>query len=38
MNEDYHTLLKVMIMIIIKINDDCCLNDNIKKTGDFYEQ
>ena len=38
MNEHYHTLLKVMIMIIIKINDDCCLNDNIKKTGDFYEQ
>ena len=37
MNADYYTLLKVMIMLIIKINDDCCLNDKIKEEGDFYE-
>jgi len=30
-------LLKVMIMIIIKINDDCCLNEMIRKEGDFFE-
>lgn len=37
MTADYYTLLKVMIMIIIKINDDCCLNETIKEEGDFYE-
>ena len=37
MTADYYTLLKVMIMIIIKINDDCCLNEMIKEEGDFYE-
>lgn len=37
MTEDYYTLLKVMVMIIIKINDDCCLNDMVKEKGDFYE-
>lgn len=34
---DYYTLLKVMMLIIIKINDDCCLNEMIKEKGDFYE-
>lgn len=37
MTADYYTLLKVMIMIIIKINDDCCLNEKINEEGDFYE-
>ena len=37
MNADYYTLLKVMIILVIKINDDCCLNDRIKVEGDFYE-
>ena len=37
MTADYYTLLKVMMMIIIKINDDCCLNETIKEEGDFYE-
>ena len=37
MNADYITLLKVMILLIIKINDDCCIYDEIKKEGDFYE-
>lgn len=37
MTTDYYTLLKVMIMIIIKINDDCCLNEKINEEGDFYE-
>ena len=37
MTADYYTLLKVMIIIIIKINDDCCLNEIIKEEGDFYE-
>ena len=37
MTMDYYTLLKVMIMIIIKINDDCCLNETIREDGDFYE-
>lgn len=37
MTADYYTLLKVIIMIIIKINDDCCLNETIKEEGDFYE-
>ena len=37
MTTDYYTLLKVMIMIIIKINDDCCLNEMIRKEGDFFE-
>ena len=37
MNADYYTLLKVMVVLIIKINDDCCLNDKIKEEGDFYE-
>lgn len=37
MKRDYYTLLKVMIMIIIKINDDCCLNETVKEKGDFYE-
>lgn len=37
MTTDYYTLLKVMIIIIIKINDDCCLNEMIKEEGDFYE-
>jgi hypothetical protein len=37
MNADYNTLLKVMIILIIKINDDCCIYDEVKKEGDFYE-
>lgn len=37
MTMDYYILLKVMIMIIIKINDDCCLNEMINEEGDFYE-
>ena len=37
MLEDYITLLKIMILIIIKINDDICIYDNIKHNGDFYE-
>ena len=37
MTTDYYTFLKVMIMMIIKINDDCCLNEMIKEEGDFYE-
>lgn len=37
MTTDYYTLLKVMIMLIIKINDDCCLYEKIKGEGDFYE-
>ena len=37
MSADYYTLLKVMIILIIKINDDCCLNDKMKEEGDFYE-
>jgi hypothetical protein len=36
-NADYNTLLKAMIILIIKINDDCCIYDEIKKEGDFYE-
>ena len=37
MNADYYTLLKVMVMTIIKINDECCINEQIKEEGDFYE-
>lgn len=37
MNADYYTLLKVMVIAIIKINDDCCINEQIKEEGDFYE-
>lgn len=37
MNADYYTLLKIMILLIIKINDDCCINDEIKEGGDYYE-
>jgi hypothetical protein len=37
MKTDYNTLLKVMVILIIKINDDCCIYDEIKKEGDFYE-
>lgn len=36
MHDDYITLLRVMILLIIKINDDCCIHDEIKKKGDFY--
>ena len=34
---DYYTLLKIMILLIIKINDDCCIYDEIKEGGDYYE-
>ena len=35
---DYYTLLKLMIILIIKINEDFCLYDEIKKGGqDYYE-
>lgn len=37
MRADYNTLLKVMVILIIKINDDCCINDEMKMEGDFYE-
>lgn len=37
MSNDYNTMLKIMIMLIIKINDDCCLSEKINKEGDFYE-
>lgn len=36
MHDDYITLLRIMILLIIKINDDCCIHDEIKKKGDFY--
>lgn len=36
---DYYTLLKLMIILIIKINEDFCLYDDLKKEGqDYYEQ
>ena len=35
---DYYTLLKLMIILIIKINEDFCLYDELKKGGqDYYE-
>ncbi len=35
---DYYTLLKLMIILIIKINEDFCLYDELKKDGqDYYE-
>lgn len=37
MVSDYYTLLKIMIIIIIKINDDLCIKEKIGKEGDFYE-
>lgn len=37
MRADYYTLLKVMVILIIKINDDFCINGKMKKEGDFYE-
>lgn len=37
MREDYYTLLKVMVILIIKINDDFCINNEMKKEGNFYE-
>lgn len=37
MKSDYYTLLKIMIILIIKINDDLCIHEEIGKEGDFYE-
>lgn len=36
--QDYTILLKLMIILIIKINEEFCLKDQLKKgKGDFYE-
>lgn len=37
MNKDYHTLLKIMVLIVIKTNDDCCLVERNKLQGNFYQ-
>ena len=37
MQADYFAMLKIMIILIIKINDDCCLKELVEKEGDFYE-
>lgn len=37
MESDYYTLLKIMIILIIKINDDLCIHEEIGKEGDYYE-
>ena len=36
-NQTIDTLLKIMIILIIKINDDLCIHEEIGKEGDFYE-
>ena len=36
--QDYTVLLKLMIILIIKINEEFCLRDQLKRgKGDFYE-
>lgn len=37
MESDYYILLKIMIILIIKINDDLCVHEEIGKEGDYYE-
>jgi hypothetical protein len=35
--QDYTVLLKLMIILVIKINEDFCLRERLKEEGDFYE-
>ena len=36
--QDYIVLLKLMIILVIKINEEFCLRDRLEKgEGDFYE-
>ncbi|MEE1400214.1 MAG: hypothetical protein UF329_07365, partial [Bulleidia sp.] len=37
MTKDYITFLKIMILIIIKINDDICIRDDRNTYADFYK-
>ncbi len=36
-NHDYLVLLKLMIILIIKINEEFCLREKIVEGGDYYE-
>lgn len=37
--QDYYILLKILIILVIKINEEFCLHDELSKDGqDFYEQ
>lgn len=37
MYQDYITFVKLFVILIIKINDDVCLNDDLKSEEDYYE-